>query len=139
MNLTLFSVEEANRAAAEIRPSLERLVKAKSELDRVQRRIEVLTLALSGATAGNPDAVTLRQLTERCNRLAGELSRGVAAIQRRGCLVKDLERGLIDFYSISGDRLVFLCWHLGESEVSHWHTLEGGFAGRQPLNQTEHE
>jgi len=58
-------------------------------------------------------------------------------VHRRGVLVKDLERGLVDFYALSGDRLIFLCWHLGEAEVSHWHTLEGGFSTRQPLNHTE--
>ena len=62
---------------------------------------------------------------------------GIEGIQRRGCLVKDIARGLVDFYSLSGDRLIFLCWQLGERAVDHWHTLEGGFAGRQPLDSTE--
>ena len=44
--------------------------------------------------------------------------------------------GLCDFYSIMDGREVFLCWRLGEAEVSHWHDLDSGFAGRQPL--TEH-
>jgi hypothetical protein len=52
-------------------------------------------------------------------------------------MVKDIDRGLVDFYALSGDRLILLCWHLGEAEVSHWHSLEGGFASRQPLNHTE--
>ena len=58
---------------------------------------------------------------------------------RRGCVLKDLDRGLLDFYALSGDRLIFLCWQLGESEIAHWHTLEGGFAGRQPLDRSELE
>ena len=44
--------------------------------------------------------------------------------------------GLCDFYSIMDGREVFLCWRLGEPEVSYWHDLDAGFAGRQPL--TEH-
>ena len=39
--------------------------------------------------------------------------------------------GLCDFYSIMNGREVFLCWRLGEPEVSHWHDLDAGFAGRQ--------
>jgi hypothetical protein len=45
----------------------------------------------------------------------------------------------MDFYAIAGDRLIFLCWQLGEAEVAHWHPLQGGFASRQPLNRLEQE
>jgi hypothetical protein len=136
MNLVVFTVEEANRLLAEIRPRLERLVAAKREYERVQTRIGVLDLAVAGAARDNPDLRELRGLHDRRNALAEDISREVTAIHRRGCLVKDLERGLVDFYALAGDRLVFLCWQLGEAEVTHWHTLEGGFAQRQPLHPT---
>ena len=139
MKLTLFSVEEANQLLAEIKPRLERLMESKREFDRLQDRIEVLTLASAGATPQNPDARELRRLSERRTLLAEQLSAGITGIHRRGCLIKDLDRGLVDFYALSGDRLIFLCWQVGESEVGHWHTLEGGFSARQPLNQTELE
>ena len=139
MKLTLFSVEEANRMLGEIRPTLEQLKRVKQELDRLEREIEVLTLTAAGATAANPDALELRQTVGRRNLLGERVRQGVQAIHAHGPVVKDLDRGLVDFYSIAGDRLIFLCWQLGEPEVSHWHTLEGGFANRQPLNRTEQE
>ena len=139
MKITLFSVEEANRVLPAVRPALELLVKTKREHDRVQRQITVLTLALSGASPNNPDARGMSELVERRRQLGEKIQRGMETIQARGCVVKDLERGLIDFYSVAGDRLIFLCWQLGEPEVSHWHTLESGFSGRQPLNRTELE
>ena len=139
MRIQLFSVEEANRLAGELKPALEALVGIKREFDAVQGRVDVLGLALAGAAASNPDARELRRLLERRAPLAQEIGRGVDEIQRRGCVIKDVDRGLVDFYSIVGDRLIFLCWHLGEAEVMHWHTLEGGFAGRQPLHTSERE
>jgi hypothetical protein len=138
VKLTLFSVEEANRLVVEIRPLLEELVRAKTELARIDRRIDVLTLAAAGASVENPDARDLRQAVERRSRMVDRMRRGIREIQSRGPLVKDLDRGLIDFYSLVGDRLIFLCWQLGEPEVGHWHSLEGGFAARQPL-RTEPE
>jgi len=137
VKLTLFSADEANKTLVEIRPEIERLVATKRAFDRLQRRVDVLSLAAAGAAKTNPDAVELAKLLERRKVLGERLAQGVNAIQRHGCLLKDLERGLVDFYSISGDRLIFLCWKLGEPEVSHWHTLEGGFQGRQPLKPTE--
>lgn len=139
MRITLFSVEEANRTAAELRPMLESLVRAKREFDALEERTEVLSLALLGATGENPDLTELREAQERRTRLAERLTQGVQSVQRRGCLVKDLDRGLVDFYALSGDRLIFLCWQLGEPEVSHWHSLEDGFEGRQPLDRSERE
>jgi hypothetical protein len=137
VKLTVFTVEEANRVIGEIRPEVETLVRAQRELDRLEKRITAMSLAISGASPENPDARDLETLIERRGVLARQLTRGVQAIQRRGCLLKDLERGLVDFYAVSGDRLVFLCWQLGEPEVAHWHTLEAGFSGRQPLHHTE--
>ena len=135
--VTLFSIEEANRMVAELRPNLERLSAMKRDFDQLGTRAEALGLAVSGAAADNPDAVELQQITSRRDALAEQILEGVEAVQRRGCLLKDIARGLIDFYALSGDRLIFLCWQLGEREVAHWHTLEGGFAGRQPLDRLE--
>lgn len=137
MRVTLFSVEEANQVVAEVRPVVERLVRAKRELDRTENRIDVLTVALSGAGESNPDRVELSELGQRRKTLGVEIERHLRTLHRRGCVVKDVDRGLLDFYAVSGDRLIFLCWQLGEDEVSHWHTLEGGFASRQPLNSSD--
>jgi hypothetical protein len=137
LKLTVFSLAEANRAVIEVRPRLERLVRAKKEYDRTQSRIDVLAVALSGAGTDNPDRAELQELQDRRTQLGHDISEGTRAIQERGCLVKDLDLGLLDFYAISGDRLIFLCWRLGEREVTHWHPLEGGFAARQPLDASD--
>ena len=139
VKITLFSVEEANRAASELAPVLERLVGLNRECTRLHKRIEAMSLALSGASPQNPDVLQFKDLVDRRRQVAGDIRKGVEDIQSRGAVVKDLDRGLVDFYSMAGDRLIFLCWHLGETEVSHWHTLEGGFANRQPLDKSELE
>jgi len=139
VRIEVFTVEEANRRIVEIRPWLARLVETKREYERIQGRIDVLKLAASGASPGNPDAQELAGLESLRSQLADKISRGVAAIHRRGCLIKDLELGLVDFYALAGDRLVMLCWKIDEPEIQHWHTLDGGFAGRQPLKRAKLE
>lgn len=139
MRITLHTVEEANRLLAEIRPLLERLRGQKREFDRLETRIEVLAVATAGAAPENADAVELRTCQDKRRRLGEAIGRAVTALHEKGVLVKDLDVGLCDFYSLAGDRLVFLCWKLGEPEVAHWHTLEGGFAGRRPLKNAELE
>ena len=54
-------------------------------------------------------------------------------LEAAGCLLKDLNSGLIDFYSVRDHQPIFLCWKLGEDRIRFWHTLEDGYSGRQPL------
>lgn len=124
---------------AELRPVLERLRGQKREFDRLETRIDVLLVATAGAAPENADAIELRQCADKRRRLGEAIGRAVTALHEKGVLVKDLDEGLCDFYTLQGDRLVFLCWKLGEAEVAHWHTLEGGFAARKPLKNAEHE
>ena len=135
MRIELFSVEEANRLAAEIRPRLERLVMRKREFDTLDRRMGILLVATSGAGPENPDTLELRSLEEKRKRLGESIGKGVQELHAKGALAKDLDRGLVDFYSLMGDRLVYLCWQVNEPEVSHWHSLEDGFAGRQQIKE----
>ena len=139
MRITLFSVEEANRLLGAIRPQLEKLSAQKREFDRLETRIDVLLVATAGADPENPDAIELRSLGEKRRRLGETIGRGITRLNDVGVLVKDLERGLCDFYALMGDRLVLLCWHLGEPEVAHWHSIDEGYAGRRPLKNAELE
>ena len=135
MRIELFTVDEANRAATEIRPRLERLVMKKREFDRLERRMDILLVATSGAAPENPDTLELRSLEEKRRRLGETIGKGLQELHAKGVMVKDLDRGLVDFYALMGDRLVFLCWLVSEPEISHWHTLDAGFAGRQQIKE----
>jgi len=58
----------------------------------------------------------------------------LAEIEKLGCLVKDLEIGLVDFPMRRDNETVYLCWKLGEERIGYWHGVEEGFAGRKPLD-----
>ena len=140
LRITLFTGEEATALAQKLRPELDRLARLKAELDQLEIQSGVLRLTVSaGGSARSPEARELRETHAHRARVASEIASGVDAIHAHGCLLKDVERGLLDFYSLSGDRLVFLCWKRDEPEVAHWHSLESGFAGRQRLDTSELE
>jgi hypothetical protein len=79
------------------------------------------------------------------NKLAGVHSRREATVVRlkeileqiseTGCLVKDLDTGLLDFPCMYRGEEVYLCWKLGEEGISWWHRIEDGFQGRQPIDK----
>jgi hypothetical protein len=62
-----------------------------------------------------------------------EIALGFEQLERLDIVVRDLERGLVDFPAVIDGREVYLCWLLDEPQVTHWHAVESGFAGRRPL------
>ena len=66
-------------------------------------------------------------------RAAVEIALGFEQLERLDVVVRDLERGLVDFPAVMGGREVYLCWLIDEPSVTHWHAIESGFAGRRPL------
>ena len=64
-----------------------------------------------------------------------ELVRKISEIQSIGCVVKDAENGLVDFYHDRNGDLIFLCWKYGEDRINFWHEVSEGFKNRQPVNR----
>ena len=62
-----------------------------------------------------------------------EVALGFDMLEELDIVVRDLERGLIDFPSLVGGAEIYLCWLLDEPQVGHWHAPESGFGGRRPL------
>lgn len=59
----------------------------------------------------------------------------IEELEQIGCQLKDWERGIVDFLAFVNGKPVELCWRLGEDHVSHWHEVDAGFRGRQPLEK----
>lgn len=86
--------------------------------------------ALAEASGGNGGGTEGRLVGEaflRVRALLGEL-------HGRGLVVRDIDRGLVDFPAIIDGDEVYLCWQSGEERVAFWHDLESGFNGRRPLD-----
>ncbi len=77
-------------------------------------------------------ALAVRLASEEKNLLR-RLDEGLGSLAAEGIEVKDLEAGLVDFYSLVDGELAYLCWQRGEPSVRFWHSLTSGFRGRRPL------
>jgi hypothetical protein len=127
-----FTPEEANELLAEVRPVAEELVAQRRAFTATAARRARLTSRIAG-NGGDFDPQEPRELEEQLEREAEEVARCVERLERLGVLVKDLDRGLVDFPALRRGEEVLLCWQVGEDEVAYWHGLEEGFAGRKPL------
>jgi hypothetical protein len=128
----LFTVEQANAALPLVRSITADLVRlSRDVIDRRER----LALLLAGRTSAAKDLYSeeLVQIEEELEKDGAQLQEYVEELRALGVEPKSGPEGLVDFPSLMDDRIVFLCWKLGESEVTSWHELDAGFRGRQSL------
>ena len=119
-----YSIEEANDSIAWVQQCLDRLRSAKSRLGDQEAR-EALSEATPTNGGGQPGKVVSEAFLE--------LRSALVDLRGREIVLRDLDRGLVDFPSLSGGEEIYLCWEEGEGEIAFWHDLETGFAGRRPL------
>jgi len=71
------------------------------------------------------------------NQTNEKIREAITRIQDTGCVLKDLDEGLVDFPTVREGREVYLCWKIGEERIGHWHGMDEGFAGRKPLDEDD--
>jgi len=125
MTTKYFTVAEANAALPQIEPIMARLLEKRAKAVRLYQQIEPL-LADLHLDIGGPIPTQMAQDFATISRLIEQL-------QGMGCVVKDINVGLLDFLCDRNGRDVYLCWRYGEPEVSFYHDLHEGFNGRQPV------
>jgi hypothetical protein len=120
-----YTLEQATAAMPWVRERLDRLREAHAQLGDEEARA-----ALSDAAPGNGGGEPGQVVSEGFR----ELRSALLELQEMEIVLRDLERGLVDFPALRDGREVYLCWvEREEDEIAYWHDLEAGFAGRQPL------
>ena len=128
-----FTPEEANELLPEVRLAAEELVEHRLAARAVAAKRAQLVTRIAG-NGGDFDPQEPRELEEDFERETAAIAEAVERLEQLGVIVKDADRGLVDFPALreSGEE-VLLCWQVGEDEIAYWHGLEEGFAGRKPL------
>jgi hypothetical protein len=120
-----YTLEEANAALERVVELIDGLRRAREKLGDKEAR-EALGEAAPANGGGEPGRV----ISEGFLALRDALTE----LQEREIVLRDLDRGLVDFPAMVDGREVYLCWQEGEDEVGFWHEPEDGFAGRQPID-----
>jgi hypothetical protein len=120
-----FTRAEANALLPQLRAMLDQLRESKEELTDAEAHEALAEAAPSngGGEEGRQVGVAFLQVR-----------RLLETIEQAGIVLRDIDRGLVDFPALLEDREVYLCWELGEDEVGYWHDLDAGYGGREPLD-----
>ena len=119
-----YELEEAREALPWVVEQLAAIRVARDRLTDAEAR-----QALADGSAGNGGGTAGKQVGEAFL----ELRDRAAALLERDIVLRDPDRGLIDFPAIRDAEEVYLCWVEGEPDIAFWHGLDAGFAGRRPL------
>ena len=130
-----FTHAEAQRLLPEVGKLLRDALGAKTEYQEAERIIQEMServMLLGGVMVNREQAINSRS---RRDAAAAMLKTAIEAVQETGCVVKDLDIGLVDFPTLFKGVEVYLCWKLGEPAIEFWHGVDEGFRGRKPIDR----
>ena len=120
-----FSVEEANAYIPQLLidiPRIQILMKSLTDeyldVDKARKKVQMNGGSMQGADYLN--------CIVKINYLTDEL-------ESKGCVLKGIEHGLVDFPSLRDGKEVYLCWKNPEQQIEYWHDIQSGFTGRQRI------
>ena len=127
-----FSLEEANSLLPRISKILIQIMKINNDIN-----------VLNSVTIDYEDEIKAIKNDIRMNknfhRLYYNLYKKIELLIDMGCIVKDADLGVVDFYSMYEGEEIFLCYKLGEKEIRYWHYPEEGYAGRRSVSELKKE
>ena len=129
-----FTHAEAQSLLPQVGKLLREALSARSDYQDAERAVQEIServMMMGGMIVDRDRALETRQ---RRDGAATVLKGAVEAVHETGCLVKDLDIGLVDFPTLFNGVEVYLCWKLGEPAIEFWHGVDEGFRGRKPID-----
>jgi len=120
-----YTLEEASELLPTVVEIIERMRVARNQLGDREAR-EALTEAGPTNGGGAPGRTVSQGFLA--------LRDSMIELRELEVVLRDLDRGLLDFPSLRDGREVYLCWQDGEDAIRFWHEPDAGFGGRRPLD-----
>jgi len=129
-----FTLEEAKSLLPVLESLLRAAIKGKALIEEVDNELQATAHKVFLAGGMLLNVVHLARRKAEREKALQRVKDAVAEIDATGVQVKDLDIGLLDFPCRVEGETVLLCWKLGEADITHWHGVEEGFAGRKPID-----
>jgi hypothetical protein len=130
-----FTLAEAQSLIPSVDPVLRKAIELKSHYAEAEQEMESYSQRIQmmgGLVVNREQALEVRR---RRDTASTGLREAIQEVEEFGCVLKDLDVGLIDFPTLFRGREVYLCWKLGEAAIAFWHGTDEGFAGRKAIDQ----
>jgi len=135
----IFTIQDANLLVPRIAGIFDEINELDKKLKSINSDIENL-LSIWGNELLDKDHLDNSEYelkVDEKKKIAREIHDKVEEIHATGAVVKDISKGLVDFYYSYGGEIVLLCWKTGENQIQFWHSMENGFQNRRPISEIE--
>jgi hypothetical protein len=129
-----FTKTEAERLLADVEPAIGEAIRWKAEFQAAEGDLQRARHRITMSGGVQLDRPGFNKMKRRRDDGVNGLKAAIDRIHSFGCLVKDLDIGLIDFPTLLRGREVYLCWKLGETGIRFWHGVDEGFSGRKAID-----
>jgi len=129
-----FTLQQAEKLLPEVEFRIRDAISHKADYQQAEEDWQSFRSRLTMQGGMQVDHSRVLDQKRRHESAAQLLKEAVEKIQDYGCVVKDLDIGLIDFPTLFQGQEVYLCWKLGESGIRFWHGVHEGFRGRKPID-----
>jgi hypothetical protein len=129
-----FTLTQAEELLPEVESAIRDAISHKSAYQQAEEEWQSFASRVTMQGGMRVDHSDVMDKKRRRESAALLLKEAVEKIQDYGCVVKDLDIGLIDFPTLFRGEEVYLCWKLGESGIQFWHGVHEGFRGRKPID-----
>ena len=130
-----FTLDEAQALLPVLESLLKRAIEGRQLAEKGENGMTDLVRRIYFSGGMSIDVQKVARLRAEIEVHMQKVRESVAEIDSIGVQVKDLENGLLDFPCRLDDEVVLLCWKMGESAIEHWHTMDDGMKGRQPVDE----
>jgi hypothetical protein len=130
----MFTLWEAESTRRELEPFLIEAIGVRKRLNELEQELAAVSarIMMMGGVLVPYKALAEKRMEHQS--LAEVMKTNLEKILSTGCLIKDLDIGLLDFPAIVNNEEVYLCWKLGEDRIRYYHRQDEGYAGRKPLD-----
>jgi hypothetical protein len=129
-----FTLDQAHRTLPHVEDTIRRAIDLKADYQSADEELRELTRKVMASGGMMLDREHVSNLRNTREESASRLKTAIETVEELGCVVKDLDIGLLDFPSLYKGREVYLCWRLGETRIEYWHGVDEGFRGRKPID-----
>jgi hypothetical protein len=129
-----FTLEQAEKILPDVDSAIRRVIRLKAEYERLESEWQSYAQRMAAMGGVRMDRGRVMEQKNGRDEAALALQQAADKVHEFGCLVKDLDIGLIDFPALFQGEEVYLCWKLGEASIQFWHGVHEGFRGRKPID-----
>jgi hypothetical protein len=129
-----FTLQQAEKVLPDIASAIREAISLKEQYQRLESEWQDFSQRVAVMGGVRIDRGQFMEQKNDREQAARALKEAIDKVHEYGCLVKDLDIGLIDFPTLFQGEEVYLCWKLGEAGIGFWHGVQEGFRGRKPID-----